>query len=98
MIKGAGKHGQDSGDSKVDKHFTQAVIKQKLLAKRKVKNASALIPNAALNAARKMEDATQTLPYVEIILTLAETGDILPQVQVHHKHKGGGQNPEEIGS
>ena len=36
--------------------------------------------------------------YMEFVMTTAETGTLLPQVQVHHKIKGNGRNPEEIGS
>ena len=54
-----------------------------------------MLPNAAMQAARKVSGALSMITwYMEIKITTAETGTVLPQVQVHHIFKG----PEEIGS
>ena len=36
--------------------------------------------------------------YAELIYVTAEVGTLLPQIQIHHKYKGGGKNPEKIGT
>ena len=66
-----------------------------LLARRKPKRASVLLPNAAMQAAKQVGSALSMITwYMEVVITTAETGTLLPHVQVHHKFKGNGKNPE----
>ena len=68
---------------------------QKMLKKRKPRKAAALIPNAALNAAGSSEPGTNMFTwFMETIMVMADTGTILPQIQVHHKYKGNGKDPK----
>ncbi|MFM7983555.1 MAG: hypothetical protein ACKPKO_29935, partial [Candidatus Fonsibacter sp.] len=61
---------------------------RRLLRHRKPGKASALIPNAALNAMAMGQAATaQVTWYLELIMVNAEVGTYLPVVQVHHKYK-----------
>ena len=88
-----GLEGHEDG---VGIHHTQATIKA-LLRKRKPGKASALIPNAALNAAGEVQGMLAMVTwYAELIYVVADTGVLLPQIQIHHKYKGISRDPNAI--
>ena len=78
--------------------FINTELTKNMLNKKQNK-ASALIPNAALNAAQEVQAQIEMITWViEIIFIAGEVGTVLVSVQIHHKHKGKSKHPDKIQS